>query len=176
MTTTRIIGIDPGIARMGYGIVEQSANRLRAVAFGCLETKPELSTSERLALLYRELTAIVQRHQPEVMVVEELFLGRNTTTAFTVGQARGVALLAGAHANLECAEYTPVQVKLAVAGYGRADKQQVQDMVRFLLGLPERPRPDDAADALAVAITHAHTARPGSAWDFLRSGKWGRRA
>ena len=153
-----ILGIDPGIARMGYGVVKVSGNRLSPVAFGCIETKAHTPVGERLQIVYDELTDIIATHRPQVMAVEELFFNRNTTTAFSVGQARGVALLAGVQAGLTTAEYTPMQIKLAVVGYGKAQKAQVQEMVRVLLNLSERPRPDDTADALAVAITHAHTA------------------
>lgn len=155
---TRIIGIDPGIARAGYGVIDVIGNRLQPVSFGCIETPSDWSTGARLHAIHREVSDIVEKFKPEVMAVEELFFNRNTTTAFTVGQARGVILLAGVEHGVETAEYTPMQVKLAVVGYGKADKKQVQEMVRVLLHLSERPKPDDTADALAVAITHAHTA------------------
>lgn len=158
MTIQRIIGIDPGIARMGYGIIDVNGNHLRPVAFGCIETPAHTPVGNRLRQIYEELSALLQQHKPDAMAVEELFFNRNTTTAFTVGQARGVAILAGVQAGVSLAEYTPMEVKLAVVGYGRADKAQVQEMVRVLLALAERPKPDDTADALAVAITHAHTA------------------
>jgi crossover junction endodeoxyribonuclease RuvC len=158
MDQQRIIGIDPGIARMGFGIVDVAGNRVRAVDYGCIETPPEWSVAERLQKIYRDLRQIMADYQPRVMAVEELFFYRNTTTAFVVGQARGVALLAGVDHGLAVVEYTPMQVKMAVTGYGKADKKQVQDMVRILLGLTEVPKPDDTADALAIAITHAHAA------------------
>lgn len=153
----RILGVDPGIARMGYGVIEQMGHHLQPIAFGCIETSPSDSIAVRLQSIYRELTDVIRDGQPTVMAVEQLFFNRNTTTAFVVGQARGVALLAGAEAGLESAEYTPMQVKQAVVGYGHADKQQIQEMVKLLLNLTERPKPDDTADALAVAITHAHS-------------------
>jgi len=158
MTIQRIMGIDPGIARMGYGIIDVNGNHLRPVSFGCIETPAHTPVGNRLGQIYEELSSLLQQHKPQVMAVEELFFNRNTTTAFTVGQARGVAILAGVQAGADLAEYTPMAVKLAVVGYGRAEKAQVQEMVRVLLGLSERPKPDDTADALAVAITHAHTA------------------
>lgn len=158
MNENVILGIDPGIARMGYGVIAVSGNRCQARGFGCIETAATLSVAERLLKIYQELLMIIDEYRPNIMAVEQLFFNRNTTTAFTVGQARGVAILAGANHGLCCVEYTPMQVKLAVVGYGKADKSQVQEMVRVLLNLRERPKPDDTADALAVAITHAHTA------------------
>ncbi|MDQ0188743.1 crossover junction endodeoxyribonuclease RuvC [Alicyclobacillus cycloheptanicus] len=155
---TRILGIDPGIARMGYGVIERAGHSLAAVAFGCIETPAHTSDATRLLQIYQELKQCIDTYQPDVMALEQLFFNRNTTTAFIVGQARGVAMLTAAQAGLLTAEYTPMQVKLAVVGYGKADKAQVQEMVKLLLGLSERPKPDDTADALAVAITHAHTA------------------
>ncbi len=154
----RILGIDPGLARMGYGIVDSAGNQIRPVVYGCLETPAKTPLGKRLQSLYHELCAILEEYQPDVMAVEELFFNRNTTTAFIVGQARGIALLAGVEHGAEYAEYTPMEVKQAVVGYGRADKAQIQYMVRLLLNLREVPKPDDTADALAIAITHAHFA------------------
>jgi crossover junction endodeoxyribonuclease RuvC len=158
MTVTRILGIDPGIARMGYGVVDVERSRLRAVTYGCIETSASLDVPNRLNEIYCELSKIISEHHPHVMAIEELFFYRNTTTAFVVGQARGIAILAGVQGGLEFAEYTPMQVKQAVSGYGKADKKQVQEMVRMLLNLTATPKPDDTADALAVAITYAHSA------------------
>ncbi|MEW8979204.1 MAG: crossover junction endodeoxyribonuclease RuvC [Symbiobacterium sp.] len=153
----RILGIDPGTARMGYGVVEDAgAGRERAVAYGCLETPPDMRTELRLQVLYRGVVDLLLEHRPDVLAVEELFFGRNVTTAIHVGQARGIVLLAAADNGVPVREYTPMQVKMAVTGYGRADKMQVQRMVRALLGLPEIPKPDDVADALAVAIAALH--------------------
>ncbi len=157
MDEQRIIGIDPGIARMGYGIVAVAGNHTQAIDYGCIETPPEWTVAQRLQKIYQDLRNIMVEYHPHVMAVEELFFNRNTTTAFVVGQARGVALLAGVEAGLTMAEYTPMQVKMAVTGYGKADKKQVQEMVRVLLNLATVPKPDDTADALAVAITHAHS-------------------
>lgn len=154
---TTILGIDPGIARMGYGVIESTGNRARPIAFGCIETAASLSVATRLQIIYRDLSDIIAQHEPSVMAVEQLFFNRNTTTAFVVGEARGVAILAAANHDMECVEYTPMQVKLAVVGYGKAEKSQVQEMVRTLLNLSEKPKPDDTADALAIALTHAHT-------------------
>ncbi|MDP9727259.1 crossover junction endodeoxyribonuclease RuvC [Alicyclobacillus tengchongensis] len=158
MSSLRVMGIDPGLARMGYGILDSYGNQLRAVIFGCLETPANTPLAKRLSILFHGLQTLLEQYQPQVMAVEELFFNRNTTTAFTVGQARGVAILAGYEHQVQLAEYTPMQVKLAVTGYGRADKVQVQTMVKTLLSLPTVPKPDDTADALAVAITHAHMA------------------
>jgi crossover junction endodeoxyribonuclease RuvC len=158
MNEQRIIGIDPGIARMGFGVVAVAGNRTWAIDYGCIETPPEWSVGQRLQKIYQDLQNIMVEYRPHVMAVEELFFNRNTTTAFVVGQARGVALLAGVEAGLKMAEYTPMQVKMAVTGYGKADKKQVQEMVRVLLNLATVPKPDDTADALAIAIAHAHSA------------------
>lgn len=143
---------------MGYGIIDSQGNRYQALTYGCIETPSTDAVAVRLDTIYARLMSILDKFQPQVMAVEQLFFNRNTTTAFVVGQARGVAILAGAHRGLTSVEYTPMQVKLAVVGYGKADKVQVQEMVRVLLGLRERPKPDDTADALAVALTHAHVA------------------
>ena len=154
-----VVGIDPGTARTGYGLARETDDGLACVAYGVIETPAGAPMAERLQTLYRELRALLTLHGPASGAVEKLFFARNVTTAMTVGQARGVALLALAEAGVATAEYTPLEVKQAVAGYGRADKQQMQAMVRMLLGLPEVPRPDDAADALAVAICHLHSAK-----------------
>lgn len=152
-----ILGIDPGIATTGYGLVESIGQELTAVEYGVIETKAELCLSERLQTLYRNLREVIGRGRPQVAAIEELFFSRNARTAMIVGHARGVALLAAAEAGLSVFEYTPLEVKDAVAGYGRASKGQMQDMTRLLLKLDSVPRPDDAADALAVAICHAHS-------------------
>ena len=155
-----VIGIDPGTATTGYGLVsEQQDGSLRIVDYGAIITPSELPMSKRLHQLYQRMSEIVQLHRPDSGAMEKLFFTRNVTNAISVGQGRGVALLALAEANLEIAEYTPMEVKQAVAGYGGADKRQVQEMVRALLNLEKIPRPDDAADALAVAICHLHSAR-----------------
>jgi crossover junction endodeoxyribonuclease RuvC len=153
------IGIDPGIGRTGYGLVREAEAGLASVAYGVVETPAGAPVAERLQTIYRELRNLLTLHSPASGAVEKLFFARNVTTAMTVGQARGVALLALAEAGVSVAEYTPLEVKQAVAGYGRADKPQMQAMVRMLLGLEEIPRPDDAADALAVAICHLHSAK-----------------
>lgn len=157
---TLALGIDPGTATTGYGVVRQTAQgNLEAVAFGVIVTAPHTPAHQRLLELYTDIQELIALHNPDTCAVEKLFFQRNVSTAMAVGQARGVVLLAIAQAGGDVAEYTPNEVKQAVAGYGNADKRQVQEMVRTLLGLPEIPRPDDAADALAIAITHLHTRR-----------------
>jgi len=156
----RVIGIDPGTAITGYGIVqERSDGQIEAVAYGVVTTPAKTPLPARLQLIYCGLQKVIAEHVPESAAVEKLLFGRNVTTAMSVGQARGVALLTLVNSGLAIAEYTPMEVKQAVAGYGNADKPQMQEMVRLLLGLDVIPRPDDAADALAIAITHLHVAR-----------------
>jgi crossover junction endodeoxyribonuclease RuvC len=155
----RVLGIDPGTAITGYGLVEEVGGDLKLVAFGVIRTPAGQSLPGRLQLIYRAVSNLAEEWEPEAAAVEELFFSRNVRTAMSVGQARGVALLALADAGLDVAEYTPLAIKQAVTGYGNADKVQVQEMVRLLLALAEVPRPDDAADALAVAICHLHSAR-----------------
>jgi len=153
------LGIDPGTAIMGYGLVRSDGRTLQAVDYGVLTTGKDEPAAERLRRLYLGLGEIVARHAPDAVAVEELFFNTNVRTAIAVGQARGIALLAAAQAGVGVFEYTPLQVKGAVVGYGKASKEQVQTMTTTLLGLRAIPRPDDAADALAVAICHAHSAR-----------------
>lgn len=153
-----VLGIDPGTATTGYGLVRLTeAGNLEVVTFGVIVTPPHTPAHERLKMLYDDMKELLAAHHPDSSAVERLFFQRNVSTAMGVGQARGVVLLALAQAGLDVAEYTPNEVKQAVAGYGSADKRQVQEMVRTLLLLPEIPKPDDAADALAIAITHLHT-------------------
>jgi crossover junction endodeoxyribonuclease RuvC len=154
----RILGIDPGYGRLGYGVVESIGNRMKSVEYGCIETKPHTPMPDRLIDIYGAIKEIIARHAPDAMSIEQLFFAKNVTTGLDVAQARGVVLLAAREANLPIGEYTPVQVKQSIVGYGKADKKQVQEMVRMFLGLAKIPKPDDAADALAIAITHAHTA------------------
>ncbi len=151
-----ILGVDPGTATMGYGVLESVGNRYHALAFGVLETPKTIPAHERLRLLYEGLNTLIEQFQPDVLATEQLLFSTNRRTAIQVARAAGVALLTAAQHRLPWYEYTPMQVKQAVTGYGGADKKQVQQMVQRLLALPEAPRPDDAADALAVAICHAH--------------------
>jgi len=154
------IGIDPGTATTGYGIIRENLDgSLDTITYGVIITSSDLPMPKRLQVIHQELSEIIYLHQPDHGAVEKLFFHRNVTTAISVGQGRGVALLALAQANTPVAEYTPLEIKQAVAGYGAADKNQVQQMVRALLGLNEIPRPDDAADALAIAICHLHSAK-----------------
>ncbi len=154
-----VLGIDPGTAALGYGIVERSGGRLREVDHGCLATSPDLSLPERLLAIHSLVDELIALHQPHLVAVERLFFSKNVQTAFAVGQARGVVLLAAAQHGAAVREATPNEVKSAVAGYGAADKEQVSRMVQLVLGMSERPRPDDAADALAVATWAANSER-----------------
>jgi len=154
------LGIDPGTAITGYGIInEEQDGYLNVLDFGVIRTSADLPQGERLVHLYKRIKELILLHRPEMGAVEKLFFERNVRTALHVGQARGVALLAMAESNLQIGEYTPLEVKQAVAGYGGADKNQVQQMVRTILGLETVPHPDDAADALAIAICHIHSAK-----------------
>ena len=152
-----ILGIDPGTAIMGYGLIEQKGNHLRALAYSCWRTPAHTPLAERLLMLYDEIDAFLSAHSPDHMAVEELFFSSNAKTALAVGQARGIVLLAGARHGIPIYEYTPLQMKQAVVGYGKAEKKQVQQMVKSLLNLQEIPKPDDTADALGLAICHAHS-------------------
>lgn len=156
-----VLGIDPGTAALGWGLIERTGAKLRLIDVGCLETSPDLGLPERLLAIHRFLTDLIARHDPHLVAVERLFFSRNAQTAFAVGQARGVVLLAAAESGRLIREATPSEVKLAVTGSGSADKTQVGRMVALCLGLPEAPRPDDAADALAVAIWAANSEREG---------------
>lgn len=157
---TLAIGIDPGTATTGFGLVRETRDgSLEVVHYGVITTPKNIPDAERLDMLYQQLGAVLREYKPVTSGVEKLFFQKNITNAITVGQARGVILLALAQAGLDVAEYTPNEVKQAVAGYGSADKRQVQEMVRILLALPGIPRPDDAADALAIAICHLHSYR-----------------
>ena len=156
-----VLGVDPGTAITGYGLVRDAPRegQLQAVAYGAITTPSDWALPQRLQKIYRDLSALIREHGPAEGAVEQLFFSRNVKTALAVGQARGVVLLALADGGLAVHEYTPLQVKQSVVGYGRAEKTQVQELVRLLLGLKVRPQPDDAADALAIAICHLHSAR-----------------
>lgn len=151
-----ILGIDPGTAITGYGIIKVEGNKFSPLDYGCIYTESNWSMEKRLQKIHGIVWSLLEKYQPDQMAVEELFFNKNVRTALSVGQARGVILLTGALKGLKVNEYTPLQVKQAVVGYGRAHKQQVQHMVKTFLNLTEIPKPDDAADALAVAICHAH--------------------
>jgi crossover junction endodeoxyribonuclease RuvC len=154
-----ILGIDPGTATMGWGVIRQEGNRLSYLQHGAVTTPSQWEMPRRLGRLFDGVTELVKGYRPETVAVEELFFNTNVTTAITVGQARGVVLLAAYRAGIEVAEYTPLQVKQAITSYGRAEKRQVQEMVRSLLRLREIPKPDDAADGLAIAVCHAFSSR-----------------
>ena len=156
---SRTLGIDPGTAIMGFGVVDSAGSSLSVVQFGVWTTPSVDSPPKRLRTLYERIVELIALAQPSAVAVESLFFNQNVRTALAVGQARGVALLAAAQADLEVFEYTPQQVKDAVVGYGKASKEQVQIMIRTLLGLKDVPKPDDAADALAISICHIHSAR-----------------
>jgi crossover junction endodeoxyribonuclease RuvC len=152
----KILGIDPGTATTGFGVIEKTGGKLKFVDAGVITTPPDMSMPSRLSEIYAGLNEIIATHRPDCMSVELLYFATNVTTAISVGQARGVVLLAAAEAGLPIGEYTPLQVKQAVTGYGKADKKQIQEMVKMILGLDGIPKPDDAADGLAIAITHAN--------------------
>ena len=151
-----VLGIDPGTANTGYGVVARRGGRLVALDGGCIETSPRSAQEARLAIIFERVDALLAEHAPAAVALEDLYFGVNAASALAVGHARGVVMLAAGRRGIPCTGYTPQQVKGAVCGSGRADKDQVQTMVQVLLSLPEPPRPDHAADALAVAICHAN--------------------
>jgi crossover junction endodeoxyribonuclease RuvC len=156
----RILGIDPGTGILGFGVIEVAkGGKTQLVDAGVIRTPVHEDDAVRLQTIFDELTDIIEHTKPEAMSVEKLFFARNVTTAMTVAQARGVVLLCGRQAGLEIYEYTPLQIKMAITGYGKADKKQIQEMVRVILGLKEVPKPDDCADAIAAALMHAQTVR-----------------
>lgn len=150
----RIIGIDPGTGILGFGVVDMDGKKTKLVTAGVITTPAHTPVEERLEEIFDGLTQIIRETNPQIMSIEKLFFSRNVTTAISVAQARGVAMLTGRKAGLEISEYTPLQIKQTITGYGKADKKQVQEMVRIQLGLTEVPKPDDCADALATAMTH----------------------
>lgn len=155
----RIIGIDPGTGILGFGVVDAAKGKIKLVTAGVITTPPHTPLPDRLEEIYDGLTQIIAETNPEVMAIEKLFFNQNITTAMSVSHARGVAMLTGQQAKLRIEEYTPLQIKQTMTGYGRADKKQMQEMVRMQLGLSEAPKPDDCADALAAAIMAAFTLR-----------------
>lgn len=155
-----ILGVDPGYATVGWGIVEYQGNRFRTLDYGAVITEPGLPFEQRLEHIYDDFTAMIAHYRPRVMSIEKLYFNTNTTTAIGVAEARGCILLAARKGGVQVEEYTPLQVKQAVTGYGKAVKKQVMEMTRMLLNLPEVPKPDDTADALALAICQAHCGRP----------------
>lgn len=161
----RIIGIDPGTGILGFGVIDVKGRKPTLVTAGVIRTPAYTPLDERLEEIYDGLTAIIAETNPDIMSIEKLFFARNVNTAMSVAHARGVAMLAGRKAQLQFAEYTPMQIKQTLTGYGKADKKQIQEMVRVQLNLKEIPKPDDAADALAAAITHAYTGMVGISTD-----------
>ncbi len=155
----KILGIDPGIGRCGWAVISSQKSEVSSHDYGCIETSSKKTVEERLTEIYDEILAIIKKHQPEVLAIEELFFNTNAKTAFIVGQARGVILLAASQNKLNISIYTPLQVKMAITGYGRAEKNQIGQMVKILLKLKTIPKSDDTADALAVALTHAFSAK-----------------
>ena len=153
----RILGIDPGYAIVGYGIIDYESNHFSVASYGAITTPAGMEFSRRLQNIYNDLTDIILKYRPDALSIEKLYFNTNTTTAIDVAQARGVVLLCAINNNVPMYEYTPLQIKQAVTGYGRAEKKQVMEMVRQLLNLKSVPKPDDTADALAIAICHAHT-------------------
>ena len=152
-----ILGIDPGVAIVGFGVIEYSGSKFRTLDYGVIRTPAHTDTEKRLATIYRELKAIIEKYHPDAMAVEELFWNTNQKTGICVAEARGTIIVAAHKKGLKIAEYTPLQVKQSVVGYGRAEKKQVITMVTMLLGLKSAPKPDDTADALAIAVCHAHS-------------------
>lgn len=164
----RILGIDPGIERLGWAVILNEKSKMTAINYGCIFTKKELSTFQRLEELYDGVVEIIKKFKPEAMAMEDLFFGSNTKTAVVVGQARGVIMLAAQKQKLELFSYTPLATKMAITGYGRAEKEQMQKMVKNILHLDKIPTPDDTADALAVALTHCFVNKFKNKVDELR--------
>jgi crossover junction endodeoxyribonuclease RuvC len=157
-----ILGVDPGTADTGYGLVARRGSKVDCMTYGTISTPAGKPIGMRLQSIYDGLCSLLDRHHPEVMVIEHLFFGKNTTSALSVGRTVGIAMLAATQRGIPVVEYKPMEVKLSVVGYGHAEKEQVQFMIRQILGLSEIPKPDHAADALALCITHAHSSRPGA--------------
>ncbi len=153
----RILGIDPGYARVGWAVLEVQSSKFKVQSYGCIETSKDKKSQERLALVYKQVCALIKKYQPKALAIEELFFTTNAKTAFKVGEARGVIILAGAMQKIPVFSYTPLQIKIAVTGYGKADKIQVGRMMKAILKLEEIPKLDDTVDAIAVALTHAFT-------------------
>ena len=155
----RILGIDPGIARCGWAVINSEHSVVKSIDYDCIETDSKLSTEKRLSKIYSQVSALIKKHKPDVLSIEDLFFGANSKTAFVVGQARGVILLAAAENKLKVSIYSPLEVKMAVTGYGRADKNQVAQMVKVILKLEKMPKLDDTTDALAIALAEAFSTK-----------------
>ena len=154
-----IMGLDPGLAIVGYGFIEKIGNSYKSIDYDAITTPAGMPSSQRLKHIYKEMLRLIELYQPDELAIEELFFNKNVKTAISVAQARGVEILSAQIKNIPIYEYTPLQVKQGLVGYGRADKKQIQHMVKILLNLPEIPKPDDVADALAIALTHGHTGK-----------------
>ncbi|MFA6322190.1 MAG: crossover junction endodeoxyribonuclease RuvC [Candidatus Buchananbacteria bacterium] len=152
-----ILGIDPGLADTGFGVIEKCGSKIKTLDYGSIKTKAKTPDQDRLKIIEQELSALIKKYQPEIIGVEKLFFAKNVKTALAVGQARGVVILCAGKHCLLLKEFTPLQVKMALTSYGQADKKQVQQMIKVVLGLKEIPKPDDAADALAIAVCAAHS-------------------
>ena len=163
----RILGLDPGLAILGFGIIDEEGNKLKLVDYGIINSEPDITFPERLKLLYDDLDFLINRYKPDIVAVEELFYNRNATTAIKVAQARGIQVLCCQQHDLPLYEFTPLQVKQTITGYGRADKRQVQETVKTILKFNDIPKPDDAADAVAVALCHIF----GSKFKYLNEMK-----
>ena len=154
-----ILGIDPGFAILGYGVIEESAGEENSICFGCLRTSVKENFVERLEQIYKGVNSLIKEYKPDEIAIEKIFFAKNAKTAMQIGEVRGIILLTAIQNKVPIFEYTPLQVKLTIASYGQADKSQIQKMVKLILKLKEIPKPDDAADALAIAITHCHSKR-----------------
>lgn len=154
-----VLGIDPGLATTGYGVINSQNGKLEVINYGCILTKSSLPLSTRLLTIYEETKKLIITYKPDAIIIEEIFFCKNVKTGLQIGHVRGVIMLAAIEANIELAEYTPLQIKQALTGFGRADKKQIQEMVKILLNLKVIPKPDDAADALAVAICHIYSSK-----------------
>jgi crossover junction endodeoxyribonuclease RuvC len=154
-----VVGIDPGLATTGFGVIKKLEEKIIPVSYGCIRTSAKKQTSERLLDIYNEISALFEKYNPQTIAVEKLFFKKNVTSAMSVSEARGVILLVAQQKQIPLFEYTPAQIKQAITGAGHADKQQMQEMIKRLLGLDEFPRPDDAADGLSIALCHMHVMR-----------------
>jgi crossover junction endodeoxyribonuclease RuvC len=154
-----IVGIDPGLATVGFGVIQKGEEKIIPVSYGCIQTSSEKQTSERLLEIYNEINALFEKYNPQAVAIEKLFFNKNVTSALSVSEARGVILLAAQRKQIPVFEYTPAQIKQAITGTGHADKRQMQEMITRVLGLDELPRPDDAADGLSIALCHIHIMR-----------------
>jgi len=152
-----ILGIDPGLADTGFGVIEKTGNKIKTLDYGSIKTQAKVPDEDRLLIIKNQLSALIKKYRPDYIAVEKLFFAKNVKTALAVAQARGVVILCAGEYCLKLHEYTPLQVKMALTSYGKADKKQVQQMIKVVLGLKEIPKPDDAADALAIAVCCAHT-------------------